>query len=207
MSQPPLDYSSPSQPHPSAPQISPENLQQLQQAKKGMRKIRRAVTTAAFDGWTVAFFGIVTFIFGLGDLTSMGLGAGLAIIGLIELCGAKRLKKLDQSAITFLVWNQIALGSLLLIYAVWRTIYVVHHPASASSLGATAADLEAAGLGGITNLEQSMMLAVYASLMAVAIFGQGSMALYYYTRRKYVRAYLLETPPWITQMQRAGMGI
>jgi len=172
-----------------------------------MRKIRRAVTTATFDGWTVAFFGILTFIFSIGDIISMALGAGLTVIGVIELYGAKRLKRLDQSAIAFLVWNQIALGSLLLIYAVWRTVDILHHPATASSLGATEAELDAAGMGNIANLEQSMMLAVYGSLMAIAVFGQGSMALYYFTRRKHVQTYLAETPPWITQMQRAGMGI
>jgi hypothetical protein len=191
----------------SPPQISPENLQELQAAKRGMRKIRRAVTTATFDGWTVAFFGILTFIFSIGDIISMALGAGLTVIGVIELYGAKRLKRLDQSAIAFLVWNQIALGSLLLIYAVWRTVDILHHPATASSLGATEAELDAAGMGNIANLEQSMMLAVYGSLMAIAVFGQGSMALYYFTRRKHVQTYLAETPPWITQMQRAGMGI
>jgi hypothetical protein len=191
----------------SPPQISPENLQQLQAAKRGMRKIRRAISTAIFDGWTVAVCGILTFLLGLGDLTSMALGAGLTTIGVIELYGAKRLKRLDQSAIDFLVWNQIALGSLLLIYAVWRTIDVLHHPATASSLGASDAQLEAAGLGNITHLEQSVMLAVYASLMVVAVFGQGSMALYYFTRRKHLQSYLAETPPWITQMQRVGMGI
>src|ERR1700722_2465874 len=80
----------------SPPQISPENFQQLQAAKRGMRKIRRAMNTATFDGWTVAACGILTFLLGLGDITSMALGAGLTIIGLIELNGAKRLKRLDQ---------------------------------------------------------------------------------------------------------------
>ena len=41
--------------------------------------------------------------------------------------------------------------------------------------------------------------------MAVGVFGQGGLALYYATRAKLVRAYIEETPSWIVDMQRAGV--
>jgi hypothetical protein len=46
---------------------------------------------------------------------------------------------------------------------------------------------------------------VYGGLAAVAIFGQGGTALYYWSRRRFVEAYLKETPRWIIDAQRAGL--
>lgn len=208
----PLPYAQPPQvPPPQVPpppQIAPEHLVQLQNAKRGMRKIRRAISTATFDGGTLVVFGLMTFILGMGDVVSVALGVGLMAIGAIELYAARRLKRLEPPAIGFLFWNQIALGSMLLIYAIWRVFDVVHNPAnSALATEAAAAGLNAGDLQGLAGLDQSITLLVYSSLMAVAVFGQGSMALFYFTRRKHLHAYLAQTPPWITQMQKAGMGI
>jgi hypothetical protein len=202
----PLPYAQGAQVAP--PQISPEHLLQLQNAKRGMRKIRRAISTATFDGWTLAAFGVVTFIFGMGDVVAVALGAGLMAIGVIELYAARRLKRLEPPAVGVLVWNQIALGSVLMIYAIWRVFDVLHNPAnSAFAAEAAAAGLNAGDLKGLAGLDQSITLLVYYSLMAVAVFGQGGLALFYFTRRKHLQAYLAETPTWITQMQKAGMGI
>src|SRR5947209_2812668 len=120
------------------PQISAEHLLQLQNAKRGMRKIRRAISTATFDGWTLAVFGLMTFVFGMGDVVAAALGAGLMAIGAIELYAARRLKRLEPPAVGVLFWNQIALGSVLMIYAIWRVFDVVHNPAN-SALAAEAA--------------------------------------------------------------------
>jgi hypothetical protein len=193
--------------YPHAPQISPENLQQIQTAKRGLRRIRRAVSTAKFDGWTVAIFGVLTFLFALGDIVGMALGAALVVIGGIELYAAQRLTKLDGSAPKLLMWNQIALGGVLFLYGLGRTLYLLHNPAAAAMPSDLRADLETAGFGQLANLERNLNLAVYGCLMAVGVFGQGSMALYYFTRRKLLKAYIAETPPWITQMQQAGVSI
>ena len=206
----PLPYAQPPQggQGPPPPQISAEHLVQLQNAKRGMRKIRRAIGTATFDGWTLAVFGVMTFVLGMGDWLALALGAGLMAIGGIELYAARRLKRLEPPAVGVLVWNQIALGSVLMIYAIWRVFSVLHNPAnSALAAEAAAAGLNAGDLQGLAGLDQSITLLVYYSLMAIAVFGQGSMALFYSTRRKHLQAYLAETPKWITQMQRAGMGI
>ena len=204
----PLPYAQPPQVPPPPPQISPEHLQQLQNAKRGMGKIRRAISTATFDGWTLAVFGLMTFVFGMGDVVAVALGAGLMAIGAIELYAARRLRRLEPPAVGILVWNQIVLGSVLMGYAIWRVFDALHNPAnSALAAEAAAAGLTASDLQGVVGLEQSITLLVYYSLMAIAIFGQGGLALFYFTRRKHLLAYLAQTPPWITQMQKAGMGI
>lgn len=206
---PPLEYvhAPPVTPIAPPPQFSPEHLQQLQAAKRAMRKIRRAATTALFDGWTVASFGILTFLFDFTTASSVLLGVGLALLGGFEIYNAGRLKKLDETALPRLAWNQLALGGLLFIYASWRMYVSSHQPSITASLGEEGAELEAAGFGHVLDSARLIMIAVYGCLMAVAVFGQGSMVLYYLTRRKHLKAYLAETQPWITQMQRAGVGI
>lgn len=48
---------------------------------------------------------------------------------------------------------------------------------------------------------------IYGTLAAVAIFVQGGTALFYHSRRKYIEAYVNETPAWIVQAQRAGLSM
>src|SRR5438309_2180191 len=148
----PLPYAQAPQVAP--PQISAEHLQQLQNAKRGMRKIRRAISAATFDGWTLAVFGLMTFMLGMGDGVAVVLGAGLMTIGGIELYAARRLKRLEPPAVGILFWNQIALGSVLMIYAIWRVFDVLHNPAnSAFAQEAAAAGLTGSDVQGVVGLE------------------------------------------------------
>ena len=55
------------------------------------------------------------------------------------------------------------------------------------------------GLGG------SIAVILYGGLILVAIFGQGGLAYYYFTRRKALEIYLEKTPQWILAMQSQGM--
>jgi hypothetical protein len=57
----------------------------------------------------------------------------------------------------------------------------------------------------IDQITRTIGLMVYGGLAAVAIFGQGGTALYYWSRRRFVEAYLKETPRWIIDAQRAGL--
>ena len=43
--------------------------------------------------------------------------------------------------------------------------------------------------------------------IVISIVLQGGTAIYYKSRRKYVEAYVRETPDWIVQMQRAGIAV
>ena len=83
----------------------------------------------------------------------------------------------------------------------------IHQPSITASLGEEGAELEAAGFGHELDSARLIMIAVYGCLMAVAVFGQGSMVLYYLTRRKHLKDYVAQTPPWIIQMQREGVGM
>ena len=59
-------------------------------------------------------------------------------------------------------------------------------------------------LAPVEDLTRMLSVAVYGGVIAFALFAQGGMALYYFTRGKHVRAYLAETPAWVVTVQRAG---
>ena len=51
------------------------------------------------------------------------------------------------------------------------------------------------------------MLALYGSVIALSVIFQGGNALYYFTRRKHVEAYVAETPAWIRDLQSGTTGV
>jgi hypothetical protein len=172
-----------------------------------MTRVRRAANVASFDGWTIAVFGALTLLVGLTDPISIVMGLGLLAVAVVELRFGARLRRLDPDAPKALAWNQLALGSLLFAYAAWRLSVVLRGGGSEyASIIASDPDL-AKMLGPIEGLTRMIMTTVYATLMAVGVFGQGSLALYYFTRRAHLRVYLAHTPPWIIEMQRAGVSI
>jgi len=60
---------------------------------------------------------------------------------------------------------------------------------------------QVAGMGGsnagVAGLVHECVVALYVGLLAI----------YYFTREKYIRAYLAETPAWIVNLQQAGVVI
>jgi len=57
----------------------------------------------------------------------------------------------------------------------------------------------------IENLTHLIAMALYGAMIAVALFAQGGLALFYFTRGKHIDAYLARTPAWILAMQRGGI--
>ncbi|MDP7348738.1 MAG: hypothetical protein QF735_10915, partial [Phycisphaeraceae bacterium] len=55
-------------------------------------------------------------------------------------------------------------------------------------------------LGPIDGMVQWAFLATYALVFVVSAVFMGGNAIYYFTRRKHVRAYLNETPAWVVDL-------
>jgi hypothetical protein len=186
------------------PGLTPDQLKQIGDARLRSKKIRKGVSVAMFDGWTVGLFGGLTLLFGIFSPVGLILGAGMIAIAYVELRGAKRMRLLDPQSPRMLAWNQVVLGGLLLAYASYSlwTIYT----------GRTDMQTEIAKypeltdvVGDMDRLSKLIGLLIYGTLMAVAIFGQGGTALFYLSRKKHIEAYLRETPSWIIDAQRSGM--
>jgi MFS family permease len=205
----PLPYATPpnfsSSPAPAAAPLSPEHLQQIQLAQKRAGKIKRAILVAQFDGWATGIFGGITVLGVLfGSIVAFLLGGGMLIVSFVEFRGVKKLRRLEPDATRWLGWNQVFFGSILLLYAAWSLWGVYHEQSDLAKQLAGMPDMGAMGRD-IDQITRTIGLMVYGGLAAVAIFGQGGTALYYWSRRKFVEAYLNETPKWIIDAQRAGL--
>src|SRR5205823_2905729 len=89
-------------------------------------------------GWSLIVFALVTLATGLRDPWSIAAGLGLAAIAHFEFRGAKELRRLDATAPTRLAFNQLALGALLLSYAIAGIYTSLHGPSELAAAGANA---------------------------------------------------------------------
>ncbi|MDP9172923.1 MAG: hypothetical protein M3O30_03545 [Planctomycetota bacterium] len=188
------------------PRLAEEHLRQLGAARINARKINRAVSVAKSDGWVIAVFAGLTLVFGLTDIPSIIISLIFGALAFFELKGAGKLRRLDPDAPRMLGYNQIAMAVMLIAYASWHIVSeLTGHGELNSALGTDPQVREM--LQSSAPLIRSIMLGFYGLLIAIAIFCQGGMALYYFSRLKYLEAYVKETPPWILAMQKAGMSI
>jgi hypothetical protein len=51
---------------------------------------------------------------------------------------------------------------------------------------------------------RQITLLLYGSVIALSALFQGLNAVYYFTRRKYVTAYLAETPEWVRELRQSA---
>jgi hypothetical protein len=205
---PPADNTkviAPPPPPPLAPQLSAEHLLDLQRARTALRKVRRAISVASFDGWTIGAFAALTLLFGLNSLSSVSIGLARGAIAYVELRGASQLRRLDPRAARTLGFNQLALGMVLIVYALWRTFSILRYGSGAYDVVSASDPQMAQMLQPVENLTRLISLAIYAALIVIGVFAQGGLALFYFTRAKHIEAYLAQTPAWIVAMQKAGL--
>ena len=100
--------------------MSAEQLQELADARRRGAKVRRAISVAKFDAWTVAIFAGFTLMgVPFGSVVCGVLGTGMAIVAFVEFKGIERLRRLDPTVAKTLALNQVGLGLLLLGYAAY----------------------------------------------------------------------------------------
>ena len=185
-------------PHGAAGPLSTQQLRKLTQANLQEKKILRAAKIASFNGVSTGIFAAGALISGIFSTLSLALGLALAAVAWNELRGRNLLRKMDLNAPRVLAWNQLGFMGLLIGYALWKIYFGLAGPS------AFAGHPELATRFGIAELEKMITVSIYASLIAAAIIFQGGCAWYYFTRTKYLTAYLTDTAPWIIDIQRAA---
>jgi len=100
---------------PQAAVLTEEHLRQLAAARKAARKLRRAITVASFDGWTVGVFAALTLLTGLTDPSGLLMGAGMGAVAFVELRAASRLRRLETGVTRTLGFNQLALAGIFIV--------------------------------------------------------------------------------------------
>lgn len=181
--------------------LTAEQLQQLADARLRGAKIRRAISVAKFDAWTVAIFAGFTLMGALFSIVAAILGLGMAAVAFVEFKCIPRLRRLDPTVAKTLALNQVGLGLLLLAYAGYSLATVGNGMEELKSQGPEVAQF----MAGYAGMVDAISYLIYGTLALVAIFGQGGTALFYLSRRKYIESYATQTPQWIIQAQQAGL--
>lgn len=181
--------------------LSAEHLRALGEARVRARKVRRAAGVATMSGWTMAFFALVTLMPVLfGDFVSLVLGIGLSVVAFNELRGAAMLKRLDANGAKLLGWNQIGLGGLIVLYALWSLVGAMRAPALAAAGGSTGDP----GMDQmLSRLTTTLNYTVYGTMAALGVVAPGLTAWYYFTRGRLVREVVAQTPGWVIDAMRA----
>jgi hypothetical protein len=188
---------------PAASPLSEEHLRQLAASHAATLKIRRAINVARADGWGVACAAALTLLSSFTSVSGVVVAAALGAVAVVELKMAARLRRFDVSAPRVLALNQVALGGLLIAYAVLRIYQELNGAGEYAAMVASDPEVGRA-LQPFEHLTRLVALSMYGGLIAVAILAQGGLALYYFTRTRHLRAYLEQTPPWIVAVQKAG---
>jgi hypothetical protein len=184
----------------------PEHLAQIRAARLALTPIRRAATWAAFDGWTVLVFGVLSILCSFGFNMGMGLGIVMTVFGWRDVSAAKALRRLDRTALPHLVLSQIVLGVALTIYFGWCLYGAISGPSLLTTDPEITREMNGA-MPGLDNMVRSMTAAGYAALLAFSIIVPAFQAYYYRGRQSKLDAYLASAPRWIVDLQRSGVGV
>jgi hypothetical protein len=183
--------------------LTSDQRRELSAAKQSVKKIRSAARVASFNGWSIGIAAAMSAPFALFGMVGLLMTLGLAAISFREFQGRNRLLRFDPAAAKLLGWNQLALLALVVGYCLWM-LY-----AGLAGENSFVAQLEAqpelqAALGSandIGGLYNGLVAILYGSIMMGAVVFQGLNALYYFSRGKYVQAYVRDTPEWVRDFQ------
>lgn len=179
--------------------LAEEHYTQYADAAQRATKINRACRIAKFDAMMLGSFGVLTLICSLCSGGGWIVGVGLCAIAYVELMGFKRLCRFEAGSARRLGFNQIALGSLLFLYAAYNFVQMMWGPDPLASTLESAPEV-ATMVGSYSQVARMVGAAVYALLALVAIFAQGGTAWYYFSREKFLKEYRDDTPEWILKL-------
>ena len=177
--------------------FTPEQQQELEDAKERAASFMGAARVASFNGWTFGFFAVISIVTGLSSLPVLLVGVGLAVVARNELAGRKRILAYDPSAFELLWKNQVALMAIIVAYCLWAMTRssLVSDP-SMQELNELMGD-------GFDEALQSLVTVAYVAVIGLTVIFQGLNARYYHVRIARLEAYLAETPQWVVDVQRA----
>ena len=190
---------------PTDPPLSDTHHRALAAARDRAEPVRRAVRVASFNAWTTAILAGLSAPFAVFSVAGLAIFVGLGLVAWNEFRGRSRLEQYDPAGATILGWNQLGLLALITVYCLWAVYSNLWGSESIDAQLRANPELKAAfgSLDGMGQLIQPIVIAFYGLVIALSALFQGGNALYYFTRRKYVEKYLLETPEWVTDLLRA----
>jgi hypothetical protein len=189
--------------------LTAEHHRELALARQRSKSIHKAARVAAFNGWATAAVALLSAPFALFSISGAMVFIGLSVVAYNEFRGRKRLSQFNPSAATFLGWNQLGLLAIVVGYCLWALHANLNEASSVSAELATFSELETA-LGSpeqFETLARQIVFLFYGSVIAAGVLFQGLNAIYYFSRRKHIDAYIADTPEWIRQLQSGAVTV
>lgn len=185
--------------------LSESHYRALHDAKKGRSKIDFAIGVATFNGWSLGVFAALTaLILPLSfSVQALLICLGLAYVARNEFKGRGMLRLLDPDGATWLGYNQIVLGAVIVGYCLWSLLAALFGPDAYAEVIAQNPELGQI-LGSTGELYRYVAVAVYGLAILLTIPYQALMAWYYFSRARHIREYLARTPAWLTRFQRSA---
>ena len=179
--------------------MTPELQAELRDANESASSFLGAAKVAAFNGWSIGFFAVVSILFGLSSLTSFVIGVGLAVVARNEFVGRKRLRSIDPSGLELLWRNQVGFMALIMVYCLWSIYRAVALPGALMTM---LTELLGPSAG---ELVQSLIVTTYVAVIVGTGIFQGLNARYYFVRVARIRDYVRRTPQWVLDLQRSAV--
>ena len=179
----------------------------LRQAVIRRRPLRRAARVARFSAWTILVIGVggwpvLLFSPSLSGLVVVG---GICLIGVLEYVGADKMRRGQRDAPAFLARNQLMFVGLIAAYCVYQMVtFNPDEMRAAAGLSGKDAQVLELGAGDLTRTLDSLLpVAVYGFYLLVILLiavCQGGLALYYFTRKKYIEVFERDAPLWVKRI-------
>jgi hypothetical protein len=179
--------------------LSSAQIEALGTAMQRAGKVLGAAKVAAFTGWTVGAFGVLSLLFSLLSPTGVLVGGALLAVAWNEMEGRKALLRFDPAGPRRLARNQLWLLAVIALYCGWA-MYKVRFRSSPE-----VGELETL-LGFGEGFFADAAMASYAIVLAVAVLFQWGMFRYHAARVRLVEEYVARTPAWIVEVQRVVRG-
>jgi len=176
------------------------------QAADLYKPLAKAVNTARASGMLLLVGGVLTVVIGaLGvDMVALVIGLIVATLGAMERSAANDLAQAKASAPSRLALNQMFV-LVLVIASSWMTVRSIDTEAAkamaisdeaVAELPVEAQEIARMMHGVTSSIAQGMFIAV----VAVSVLFQGGFAVYYLTRRRKIREFHEELPPWVSEI-------
>lgn len=198
------------QPPPVAP-ITPAQRDALAAAKRAAGRLAFAPKLATFNGAGLLLAAAVSLAWAWTDPWLLAVALLLGVSGWVELESGKRLRRYRREAPVRLAVNQLVLLVLVVGYAAARLAAALtgevslaaelgKHPELAGLIENADDPQLRAAIEDMSGWVRAGMIATYGSLIVASLVAQGGMALYYWSRRKYVSELLERTPAWVLEV-------
>jgi len=182
--------------------LNRSQLEQVATAKGQAHTIRKAAAVAGFNGWTIGILALGSAPFAWFSLPALLMTVGMSLVAYNELQGRRRLLRFDDKAPAFLGWNQLGFLGLIITYCLWMFVVGFTGESPLATEFEAKPELRAAfdSVEGFDEIYRIVVAAFYGIVILLSAIFQGGNAIYYFTRRRHVEAFLQKTPAWALQL-------